>query len=64
MTLTPEQRAFAGEVQAIKEKAGRLGLYRTMQALEPATQEVGWELAIIEDPSQVELRDKYNTERP
>lgn len=43
--ITDEQRAFAAKVVALKAEAGRLGLYQTMQALEPATQTVGWELA-------------------
>lgn len=38
---------FAAEVVILKHKAGDLGLYKTMHAIEPATQAVGWEIAEI-----------------
>ena len=31
----------------LKFEAGRLGMWKTMHALEPATQAVGWEMAEI-----------------
>jgi hypothetical protein len=42
-----------------KAEAGRLGLYRTMHALDSATQEIGWEIASRRDPEQRRLADKY-----
>jgi len=42
-----ELKQFAVEVAAIKAKAGQIGLFKTMQKLEPAVQQVGWEIAEI-----------------
>jgi hypothetical protein len=42
---TKQQRDFAVELVQIKAKAGSLGLFRTMHALDKATNAVGWELA-------------------
>ena len=36
---------FCAEVALLKEKAGSLGLYKTMQALDAGVQKVGWEVA-------------------
>lgn len=51
--------AFAETLVRAKAEAGELGLYRTMRALDGATQEVGWELASLRDPEQRRLADKY-----
>jgi len=45
MTTIEEQKAFAAELMLMKNKAARLGLFKTMHAIEPATQKVGWEIA-------------------
>lgn len=42
-----------------KAEAGRLGLYRTMHALDEATQQIGWEVASLRDPEQRRLADQY-----
>lgn len=36
---------FSSAVMLLKHRAGQLGLFKTMHALEAATQAVGWELA-------------------
>lgn len=51
--------AFANTLVRAKTEAGELGLYRTMHALDEATQQVGWELASLRDPEQRRLADKY-----
>ena len=38
-------RDFAAKVTALKAEAGKLNLFKTMHALEGATQTVGWEIA-------------------
>jgi hypothetical protein len=49
MTTTPISKLnideFASALMLMKHRAGQIGLFKTMQALEPATQAVGWELA-------------------
>lgn len=45
MATFKEQSEFATELVRIKHRAGQLGLFRTMHALDKATQAVGWELA-------------------
>lgn len=40
-------RVFAAELVKLKDKAGRLGLWKTMHALDTATREVGYEAAEI-----------------
>lgn len=49
MTTTPisklEAHEFASALMLIKLRAGELGFYKTMHALEPATQAIGWEMA-------------------
>lgn len=36
---------FAGALMLMKHRAAQLGLFKTMHAIEPATQVVGYELA-------------------
>lgn len=49
MTTTPiaqlSRDEFASALMLMKHRAGQLGLFKTMHAIEPATQAVGWELA-------------------
>lgn len=45
--LMRQRREFAVELVRIKDKAGRLGLYVTMQALDKATNAVGYEIEYI-----------------
>lgn len=49
MTTTPiaklSRDEFASALMLMKVRAGQLGLFKTMHAIEPATQAVGWELA-------------------
>lgn len=49
MTTMPiaklDRNEFASALMLMKHRAGQLGLFKTMHALEPATQAVGWELA-------------------
>lgn len=49
MTTTPisklEHHEFASAVMLLKHRAGQLGLFKTMHALEAATKSIGWELA-------------------
>jgi len=40
---------FASRLQLMKYEAAQLGLWKTMHALEPATQAVGYEMAEILD---------------
>lgn len=37
-------RQLAVDLAKIKARAGKIGLFRTMQALEYAVKEVGWEI--------------------
>lgn len=49
MTTTPiaklEKNEFASALMLMKVRAGQLGFWKTMHALEPATQAIGWEIA-------------------
>jgi hypothetical protein len=45
--LPGEAHALALEITQLKYKAGMLGLWKTMHALEPATQAIGYEMAEI-----------------
>jgi hypothetical protein len=36
---------IASAIMLLKHRCGQLGLFKTVHALEPATQAVGWELA-------------------
>ena len=38
---------LARDITLLKTRAGQLGMFKTMHALEPATQAVGWEMAEI-----------------
>lgn len=38
---------LAIDIINLKARAGEIGLYKTMHALEPATQAIGWEMAEI-----------------
>lgn len=40
-----EAHEFAGALMLMKLRAGQLGFFKTMHALEPATQAIGWEMA-------------------
>lgn len=42
---SPEIRKFIKDLTLLKDRAGRLELFKTMHALEPATQAVGFEVA-------------------
>lgn len=57
MTATPiaklEAHEFARALMMIKHRAGQLGFYKTMHAIEAATQAIGWEMA-----EQIETRTK------
>jgi hypothetical protein len=46
--LIAQRRAFAVKLAQIKHEAGVLGLYRTLQALDSATNAVGYEIADLE----------------
>jgi hypothetical protein len=39
-----ELKQFAADLMLMKAKAGGMGLFKTMHAIEPATQVVGWEI--------------------
>lgn len=54
-TLAAERRQFSANLAAMKHEAGRLGLWRTMRALEEATMRVGWEIADIEEGRQADV---------
>ena len=43
--LFQRQKDFASKLSLMKYEAGRLGLYRTMQAIEVPLKEIGWEIA-------------------
>lgn len=49
MTMTAiaklEAHEFASALMLMKVRAGQLGFFKTMHALEPATQAIGWEMA-------------------
>lgn len=52
---------LAADLVRIKARAGRLGLWKTMHAIEPATQAVGWEMAEIlkgERPDHLQERSE------
>lgn len=62
MTTTPiaklEAHEFASALMLMKMRAGQLGFYKTMHALEPATQAIGWEMAEnIEAATHVGAKD-------
>lgn len=40
-----EMKQFAADIMLMKHRAGELGLLKTMHAIEPATQAVGYEIA-------------------
>jgi hypothetical protein len=52
--LEQERRIFLGELVGMKNRAGRLGLWRTTHALDAATSESGYELADILTGKQVD----------
>lgn len=54
---------LAIELVYLKARAGKLGLFRTMHALDKATQEIGWEIAVQLDPKQAAHRDRYLASR-
>lgn len=63
MTTTPikklEAHEFAGALMLMKVRAGELGLWKTMHAIEPATQVVGYEMAEqIEAATHVGMEEK------
>lgn len=63
MTTTPiaklEHHEFASALMLMKLRAGQLGFFKTMHALEPATQAIGWEMAEkIEATKKVGALDK------
>ena len=67
MTTTPisklEHHEFASAVMLLKHRAGELGFIKTMHALEPATQAIGWEMAEkIEATKKVGALDKASRE--
>lgn len=50
---------IASALMLIKHRAGQLGLFKTMHALEPATKAVGYELAeYIEATQHLAAKDK------
>ena len=54
-----ELHEFASALMLMKHRAGQLGLFKTMHAIEPATQAVGYELAEhIEQAQAVAAKDK------
>lgn len=67
MTTTPiaklEHHEFASALMLMKHRAGQLGFFKTMHALEPATQAIGWEMAEkIETSKRVGAFDKASRE--
>ena len=55
---------FAGALMLIKHRAGQLGLFKTMHALEAATQAVGYELAEhIEATQHLAEKDRAHRKR-
>lgn len=63
MAKTPsiiELSEFVNMLVLAKHRAGQLGLFRTMHALDSVTQEVGWEVAEKSTgKSTVAERDRY-----
>lgn len=57
--LDRKHEDFIRRLNALKTEAGQLGFYRTMHALDAATQQIGWEVASHRDPAQRKLGDKY-----
>lgn len=49
---------FAADLVLVKDRAGRLGLWRTMHALDAATKEVGWEIADILEGRQADTAEE------
>src|SRR5687768_2734487 len=65
--LTVERRQFITELVLAKDRAGRLGLWKTMHALDEATNAAGWELASLlpgkeTEKSQADEIDENETE--
>ena len=58
-TVTSEIHDFINRLVTIKADAGRLGLYRTMQAIDTATLEVGFEVGSKLDPKEYERGERY-----
>lgn len=55
---------FAGALMLMRHRAGQLGLFKTMHAMEPATQAVGYELAdYIESTKHVAKEDAAHRAR-
>jgi hypothetical protein len=54
--LAWERMMFPSELNVAKDKAMRLGLYRTARMLDIATQEVGWELQGASTPKEQQAR--------
>jgi len=54
---------LAKDIILLKFKAGQLGLFKTMHALEPATQAVGWEMAEILKGERADHMQEANDER-
>jgi hypothetical protein len=55
-----ELKQFATEIALMKARAGGMGLYKTMHALEPATQAVGWEIAEMIERKSNTLKSDVN----
>ena len=55
-----ELKQFAADIALMKAKAGGMHLFKTMHALEPATQAVGWEIAerIENDGKTLQVHEK------
>jgi hypothetical protein len=47
-----EHQALINALVVLKEKFGRIGMYRTMHKMEYAVKECGWELADIMEGKQ------------
>ena len=63
MSATKEQHlAFASELTLLKDKAMRLGLWRTAHLIEIPIQEIGWEMqGLIAPPSQKKRQQELLT---
>lgn len=55
--LLDKRRDFAATLAQASFEAGRLGLWRTMQALYEATRVTGYEIADIEQGKQADLAE-------
>lgn len=56
--LEQERRQFVAELAAIKHRAGQLGMWRTMQHLDRAASEAGYELADLLTGKQTDTARK------